>query len=380
MNRAALLGGTALVAALAYSPVMAGTVGTGDNLEVSLFGEVRFQINHVDQDETDGRGRGFRFHTDEAELGIEARNTADNGLLYGVEIVLNVNTDDVTNGDKVFAFIDNDNFGRIQLGDNDNAADSLFVDGADVIAARGGYDGEVSDVFDFGGTWLGVGTDVGGGKATKVVYFTPIIGGFRAGVSYTPDSGAQGASFAHRDDDGDFENTFDIAANWVGEFDNVEIVVAAFGEFGEAENNTSSNPNTVGGSASPGDAETYGVGATVSVGGFSVGAGYVTYGDAGVSASEQAAGADAGEWWDVGVAYRQGPWGVSVGYYEATISNVSGVADTKNTVLTFDADYEVAPGWTLAGSLSFNDAENRDRTQGDDNSGHSFILYNIWGF
>lgn len=379
MNRAALLGGTAIVAAMATYPAMAGTVGSGDNLEVSISGEVRFQVNHVDQDDTTGFGRGYRFHTDEAELVIDARNTADNGLLYGVEIVLNVNTDDTTNGDKVFAFIDSEQFGRLQLGDNDNAADSLFVDAADVIAARGGYDGEVADVFNFGGTWLGVGTD-NVGKATKIVYFTPNIAGFTLGASLTPDSGAAGASFGQRDDNGDFENVIDIAGNWVGNFGDVEVVVAAFAEFGDAEHDTSTAGNSVGGTPEPGDAETYGVGGTVSYGGFSVGAGYVTFGDAGVSASDQAAGADAGDWWDVAVGYRSGPWGVSVGYYEATIENVTGVADTKNTVLTFDADYEVAPGWVLAGSLSFNEAENRDRTQGNDNDGHSAIIYNIFTF
>ena len=379
MNRAALLGGTALVAALAFSPAMAGSVGSGDNLEVSLAGEVRFQINHRDQDDTAGFGRGFDFATDEGELVIEARNTADNGILYGVEIVLNVNTDDTTNGDKVFAFIDSDDFGRIQLGDNDNAADSLFVDGADVIAARGGYDGEVSDVFNFGGTWLGVGTD-NVGKSTKIVYFTPNIAGFTLGASFTPDSGAQGASFGERDDNGDFEKVFDIAGNYVGEFGDVELVVAAFYEFGEAEHDTSAAGNAVGGTAAPGDAETFGVGGTLSYGGFSIGAGWTTFNEAGISAANQALGEDAGQWWDVGVGYRMGPYGVSVGYYEATLSNVAGVADTKNTVLTFDADYEVAPGWTAAASLSFNEAENRDRTQGDDNDGHSFIFYNIFAF
>ena len=75
-----------------------------------------------------------------------------------------------------------------------------------------------------------------------------------------------------------------------------------------------------------------------------------------------------------------GPWGVSVGYYEATIANGSGLADSKNTVLTFDGDYEVAPGWTVAASVSINEAENHDRVQGVDNKGHSAILYNIWGF
>ena len=367
MNRAALLGGTALVAALACSPVMAGTVGSGDNLEVSLFGEVRFQVNHRSQDDSAGFGRGFQFVTDEAELGIEARNTADNGILYGVEIVMNVNTDDTNNGDKVFAFIDSDNFGRFQLGDNDNAADSLFVDGANVIAARGGFDGEVSDVFNFGGTWIGVGTD-NVGKSTKIVYFTPNIAGFTLGASFTPDTGSAGASFGETDNNGSFENVIDIAANYVADYDGFEVVVAAFGEFGDNEDPT------------VGEAETYGVGATFGYGGFSVGAGYTTFNEAGLTAAQQTAGLDAGEWWDVAVAYRMGPWGVSLGYYEATFDNGAGAADTTNTVLTLDADYEVAPGWTLAGSLSFNDAENRDRTAGNDNDGHSLIIYNIWGF
>ncbi|HSG98547.1 MAG TPA: porin [candidate division Zixibacteria bacterium] len=379
MNRAALLGGTAIAALLATAPVMAGSVGTGDNMEVTMAGELRFEVNHVSQDDSAGTGRGYAFHTGEGELGIEASNTADNGIKYGFEVVLNINVDDTENADKIYAFLDSDQMGRLQLGSNDDAADSLFVDGSSVLAARAGYDGEVADVFKFGDTWLGVGTD-NVGKSNKIVYFTPNLGGFTFGVAFTPDAGSSGASYSERDDDGDAENVIGIAGNWVGEFSGVEIVVAGFGEWGQSENDTSAAGNSVGGSAEPGDVETYGVGATVAYGGFSVGAGWVTFNDVGVSSSDQASGADAGEWWDVGVAYRQGPWGVSVGYYESTTGNVSGVSDTKNTVLTFDADYEVAPGWTTAASLSFNDAENRDRTQGDDNNGHSFILYNIFTF
>ncbi len=365
MYRAALLGSTALVAALAFTPATAGTVGSGDNLEVSLFGEVRFQINHRSQDDSAGFGRGFQFVTDEGELGIEARNTADNGILYGVEIVLNVNTDDTTNGDKVFAFIDSDNFGRIQLGDNDNAADSLFVDGADVIAARGGYDGEVSDVFNFG-NWIGVGTD-NVGKSTKITYFTPNIAGFTLGASFTPDTGAAGASFGEVDNNGSFEKVFDIAGNFVGEFGDLEIVIAAFGEFGDSEDPAVEGP------------ETLGIGGTIAYGGFSFGAGYTDFGEAGTNQTTDP-GTDAGSWWDVGLGYRSGPWGVSVGYYEATFEHGAGVPDHTNKVLTFDADYEVAPGWTTAASLSFNEAENRDGVAGDDNDGHSFIFYNIFGF
>lgn len=363
-----LLGAASAALAVATAaPAMAGTVGTGDNLDVSISGEVRVSAFHRSQDDSAGYGRGYGFVTDEAELVIDARNTTDSGILYGVEITLNVNTDDTTNGDKVFAYIDSDSFGRFQLGDNDNAADSLFVDGADVIAARGGYDGEVADLFQFGDTWLGVGTD-NVGKATKVVYFTPNIAGFTLGASFTPDSGGSGASFGETDNNGSFENTVDIAGNYVGTFGDVEVVVAAFGEFGDHETG-----NTQG-------AETLGIGGTVSFSGFSVGAGYTTFGDAGLTSTQTASGMDAGEWWDVAVGYRSGPWGVSVGYYESTYDNATGTDDTKNTVLTFDADYEVAPGWVVAGSLSFNDAENRDRTQGNDNNGHTAIIYNIWTF
>ena len=98
MNRAALLGGTAIAAVMAYTPAMAGSLGTGDNLEVTLEGEVRVSVAAVDQDDREGAGRGYRFVTDESEIKLEARNTADafgHPFLYGVQIVLNTNTDDL---------------------------------------------------------------------------------------------------------------------------------------------------------------------------------------------------------------------------------------------------------------------------------------------
>jgi len=323
-------------------------------------------------------GRGFRLHTDEAELKIDARNVADNGILYGVEIVLNVNTDDSTNGDKVFAFIDDDNdkLGRLELGDTDDVIDNMFVAGEDVLAGRAGFDGELKDVISMGDTWFGV-DNSHTGKATKVNYFTPRIAGFQLGASFTPDTGSAGASFTERDDNGDYENVFTVAANYVGEYDDLTVTLSVGAEFGDGEADTSGGAN---GQDNPGDAETFGVGGTIEFSGFSLGAGYVDMGDAGVTAANQALGADAGEWWDVGLKYASGPWAVSVGYYESTIDNVAGVGDTKNTVLSFDAEFEVAPGWQLAGSLNFADAENRDRTQGDDNDGTALIFYNIFTF
>ena len=219
MIRNTLLGSTTIVAAAlaATAPAHAGSVGSGDNLAVSISGEYRFQISFRDQDMRAGHGRGFSFRSGEGELGLEARNTADNGILYGVAMVLNMNTDDGSsagNADKIYAFIDDENYGRLELGDQDDAIDRMFVAGEDALVARASFDGDVGDEFDFGGTWIGV-TNNNTAKVTKATYFSPRIEGFQVGVSYTPDSGSQGASFTERDDDGDFENVFGLAANYL---------------------------------------------------------------------------------------------------------------------------------------------------------------------
>ena len=169
----------------------------------------------------------------------------------------------------------------------------------------------------------------------------------------------------------------------LADYSDVRVILSVFGEFGDGEpdsDRSAGGSGTLANNTSVGDAETLGVGGTIGYGGFIFGAGFVDLGEAGISQSDQMLGADAGEWWSVGLGYRSGLWGVSVGYYEAEIGNVAGVGDTKNTVLAFDTEYEIAPGWLLAGSLNFAEAENRDATQGDNNDGHTAIIYNIFTF
>ncbi|MFB3102443.1 MAG: porin, partial [Alphaproteobacteria bacterium] len=232
MIRKALLGSTAIFAAVLAAPtsVDAGTVGTGDNLEVSIFGEYRFHIALRDEVVSSGFWRGYIFRSGEAEIGIEARNTADNGILYGVEIILNVNTDDTANAEEAYAFIDDENLGRLELGDQDDAIDRMFVAGEDALVGRQGWDGEVGNEFNFGTTWIGAQNN-NTAKSTKVTYFSPRIAGFQVGASITPDSGSQGDNFGERDDDGDFENVIALAANYVANYNGLSVVLSIFGEF-----------------------------------------------------------------------------------------------------------------------------------------------------
>ena len=123
----ALLASTALVgAALLSAPAQAGTVGSGDNLQVDLSGFMWFQASFLDEDISIGHGRGYKFKLPEAELRVRASKTADNGILFGVIIELEVNQDSDNNGDEVYAFFTGD-FGTIQLGDNDSATNTMLV-------------------------------------------------------------------------------------------------------------------------------------------------------------------------------------------------------------------------------------------------------------
>ncbi|MDH3738321.1 MAG: porin, partial [Alphaproteobacteria bacterium] len=123
----ALLASTALVgAALLSAPAQAGTVGSGDNLAVTLSGFMWFQASWLDEDNQSGFGRGHAFQIPETEIRINATNTADNGIKYGVIIELETNTDISNNGDEVYAQLSGD-FGTVQLGDQDSATNTMLV-------------------------------------------------------------------------------------------------------------------------------------------------------------------------------------------------------------------------------------------------------------
>src|SRR3546814_12717350 len=105
-------GGTALAGIAAALPASAGTVGSGDRMSIMIGGDYRFNIALIDQDVSAGFGRGYTFKIDEAEVKVNASNTADNGITYGVGLELNANTDDGSAADEIFGFVESDAWGR----------------------------------------------------------------------------------------------------------------------------------------------------------------------------------------------------------------------------------------------------------------------------
>src|SRR3546814_17566952 len=121
-------GGTALAGIAAALPASAGTVGSGDRMSIMIGGEYRFNIALIDQDVSAGFGRGYTFKIDEAEVKVNASNTADNGITYGVGLELNANTDDSSAAAEIFAFAERDAWGRIENADHADFVDRIHVE------------------------------------------------------------------------------------------------------------------------------------------------------------------------------------------------------------------------------------------------------------
>ncbi len=379
MFKKVLLGGTALVGVATMglpavtTPAIGQSVGTRDTMEVSIRGNLRFNMDVTDQDVTDGRGRGYSFRNDEAEIRIDAKNIADNGIQYGVTFELNANSDDTAATDEAYIYMDSDSWGRIEMGNQDGAFDRMHVEGDNVLVGRAGADGDVGDTFAFG---AGGAVDATGpdqtSDLTKLIYFSPRFGGFQVGASWTPDSGANGAT-ASADNDGSFENVLGIAANWEGRFDDVKVVISVGGEFGDSED---------GNGAEDEDLETVGVGATVEFGAFAVGAGYVDFAEAGQTQANTLLGEDSGEYYMLGAAYRSGDWGVSLGWFDSSKSQPTGSGgDTDVQIISLDVAYKVAPGWDLMLSANAVEVDNMNGTATEvNNDGTVIILSNEFSF
>ncbi len=375
MFKKVLLGGTALMgAAVIAAPSYAGTVGSKDAMSVSLGGTLRFYAGMADQDVSAGRGRGYSFNVDESEVKVSASNTADNGIKYGVTIELNAGAADGTAADEAFAFLDSE-WGRLEMGDQDDASDRMALHAFNVLVGRAGSDGDAPDYIQFGGSTISAPGFDSTSDATKMTYFSPRFAGFQLGASWTPDTGVASGTggLLDTDNDGNFENVLGLGANWEGKFDEVTIAIGLVGEFGDSE--------TASGSAAEGDIESIGIGTNISFGGFGFGAFYADLSDKGIASAAIATGTEAGSYYDLGVSYKTGPWGISLGYFASERSNAGAITDSEVELWSLDVAYSVAPGWDLMGALHFAQADNINGTAVPvNNDGTAFIVTNEFNF
>jgi hypothetical protein len=326
MHHRLLLGSTALVSA---GILFASASPARADIEVVLSGYTEFGLEGATDDTLQpDPDRGYTFFMDN-EVHIEATGTSDTGLTYGSYVEIEIGSGEApglqANGSNVFTdevnLFFSGGFGRIELGQQDGAEDLMLVGGEDAQSGTGGVDGDTNNLCTGGCIDLNL------GDITKSTYFTPRVGGFQLGVSYSPDTeddgGRDGAGF-----DGGQKNVISGGGNWVGAFGGVDLTLSAVGVYGDNEGGPGSE-----------DRKDYAVGGLIGIGGLSFGA---TFG--------QKTDFNEATWANLGLKYAFGNASASVGY---TYGDVDAFDDTQH-VFVVSGDVGLAPGLKLKGDVSYN--------------------------
>ena len=288
-------------------------------LEVNLNGFLGVRGAFGDLQESEGGNEDSVDFSNDTEIHVNARGTADNGIRYGLTVEFEADTNRTGNTDETWIFFEGD-FGGVRLGDEDGASDNMKVGGFSVAAGTGGIDGAVVGI-PFGPS--------NSGDQTKVRY-DGTFGPVQVGISYTPnDSG--GDQLGQTNDDS-YKNLVEggvvLAPDFGEGFDLVASIVGGIAD------------DTGGGQ----DFETIMAGAQFGIAGFSFAGGIGT---------EDWDG-DERDYFNLGVGATFGGVNTSVTYGYNDIDPNQG-NDSEVQDLVVSADIGLLPGVVLAGDLHFFD-------------------------
>jgi outer membrane protein OmpU len=338
-----LLLGTAVIvgAGLTTSVVAdAAEVRPGGFPDIVLSGFARFRVHGGQLD--DARlyppvSRDPDFSTDtEVRVLVPARDEAT-GLEYGAVIEFEADTRRTDNTDESWLFV-RGGFGEIRFGDEDGVADNSSVGGQVIAAGTGGIDGAVVDA---------IGTPVirlsSTDDATKIRYYTPRFGGFRIGVSYTPQEAEPNSGVFNGGDiagkDVQVQNIVDGGLTYSGSVAGVDVLASVVGITGDLQRSSYLGYDSWHG---------YQAGVALE---------FLNLKAAGSYASEKVGVADRA-WYTAGAGFEHGPASFSVTFGKVTDSNEFWWGD-KPWNLVFSASYFVLPGLVLAGDLGVFDNDLR---------------------
>lgn len=326
------------------------------------------------------------------------------GMGYGGMIKLNADTSNskVGSSDKAsqtMMYVES-KFGRMEAGSYTGSYNAMKVDASSFARATGGIDGDSTYYFNQsfangGALNARSNTKVSGrgefvtspslptnyddnkvANAAKVNVFTPSFAGFKAGLTYTPDTDQHGtvnkyhsvtrqySTAAGEGVDSRFSGYKDVfqgGLHYAGKFDKVGVKFAALGEVGAAKDSVSNTKYF-----ERHDLRAYELGANFSYMGFTVGGSYGDMGKSGTFKSirtltggtNAVSGKKDADYYTLGAGYEHGNMGVSLGYFKssagaftsnrATVTggngvNYSGKGEFSNVSL--GVDYKLAPGF-----------------------------------
>ncbi|MFO1036145.1 MAG: porin [Geminicoccaceae bacterium] len=323
------------------------TVVPGGALDLTLTGFIRFRTTGGEFDDArldDDLSRSVDFSND-TEFHVVARGKSEEyGFEYGGTIEFEADTDQTLNTDETWLFL-RGAFGEFRLGDDDGVVDDNKIGGYTVAAGTGGIDGDEVDTIITGVVQPFVSDD-----STKLTYYTPDFGGFRGGVSYTPnqariDSGALNGNllaFKNGPDAVEISNNVEGALVYEGDLAGVGVQASLIGNHGDYKHDNEGN--TFGDDS---DFYSYGGGAALDLFGLNVGA----------AAFHEKLGDFKQTVVNAGIGIGFGPLNTSVtaGYVVDADNQPGGVDYDHPYNIVASADVGIAPGLSLRGDVSYFD-------------------------
>jgi len=347
----------------------AASAQAAEPVKLSVGGFMKQYFGYADVTDNDVAvaGNGAKFSkTDmqsDTEVHFKGSTKLDNGLTVAVRVELeganNASSNAATQIDEEVLTVSGA-FGQVLVGGEDNTGYLLHSSAPDV--GIGNNDGDITNWIPAPANFVAVSGNemvdafTDDGDAEKISYISPSVMGFQVGGSYTPDVGVTN------------DTTLAPAGRdaWVGtvaynnKFNDIDVK-ADFSYFG-----MNGNFNSTTGAATVDGNQGWQAGMNIGYAGFVVGGGYINRED---DSRNTALVSREGNAWTAGVAYKTGPYGVSLGYGQSEAEGTQGVTGNGEDKLTqwiASGSYAMGPGIDLKASV-FN-VKFEDETNSADNN------------
>jgi len=365
-----LLGTTALLGA----GLVAGSAYAADGIKLAVGGFFRtaYQMNF----DGDVKGEfGDNHNIDgvfsDAEVHFKGETTLDNGLTVGARVELEGEThsDQI---DEAYVYFSG-GFGKFEIGSDDEALASMCVTPPGGTVNFGAFSPDQIATNAYGSGAIGISSNTvctgvdNRADAQKLIYFTPVFGGFQLGLSYTPDAGVEsqvnGGGGAHTGmhlhQPGQARHDVSAYGTYGYEGDGWGLTFGAGASFqGSVE---PQGPGTA--IPDPQTMETYQTGLNLTFGNFAIGGAFQYFNDY-LEARGTSAWVAGG-----GIAYTVDAWTVGLQYSHASAELVdaatnSGSGDhNKIDRVVATGNYAMGPGINLDAEVGYtwvNTADNND--------------------
>lgn len=337
-----LIGSTALLAAgLLAGPAIAGDPLTGDNVNLTLGGDIDMTIGYLSKQpgkvDTD-RERNHAFDLD-GEMHFEGEATTDTGLEFGFEVEFEIAGAGAAAGgdfvDSNWIWIDGQ-FGKVYMGardaeELDGNGDNETFSGVGVLSADDG----ANEASSFGDT-----IDQGG-ENNKISWLPPEMGGLQFAINYTPDLTQNTTGTTDNDDVGAQDQDMLIAAQYEATFGTAEIGIDISYATAAAEDPAVDTDIE--------DNNRWRIGAQIEIAGVEIGGFWKRF----TEYAEDTTPTEDRTTVGVNVEYVVGVWTVGASYRRATADEMlagtpnTKIGEDKATQTNFGLEYEVNDDMTL---------------------------------